>query len=240
MAEKGKISQRDSTLVNILERMADQLQKQDNLLEGVVKQQLELSRSYESLELRIAARQNDVTAAVEKLQESFSRYRSDMLSLVNEQDHINKNTTELSNLVNKALYSVEQAANELTELGGSIKTQEKLVQEHYEHSLKQSENLPKEIAESNRSITKLHMDSEKNLGKMHQDTQRQLERLQQETTRRLLLLGNIESELQTLLIRTEPHDKRPNWLVRAFRRAIRFCQVCFSRLLRVIRTSKEE
>jgi len=240
MAEKGKTSHRDTTLVNILERMADQLQKQDKLLEDVVKQQFELSNAYESQELRIAARQNDVVAAVEKLQESFSRYRSDMLSLVNEQDHMNKNTVELSNLVNKAFYSVEHSANELSELGENARTQEKLVQKHYEHSLRQSENLPKEIEESTRSITKLHMDSEKNLGKMHQETQRQLEKLQQETTRRLLVLGNIESELQTLLIRTEPHDKRPNWLVLVFRRVVRFFRVCFSRLRRVVQPSKEE
>jgi len=232
MAGKPEIPQRDSALIKVLERLSDQLQKQDLLLEDIVKHQLKLTKSVESADYNWKMRQIDANEASRMLRESVGRYRSDMLSLVNEQDHINKNIANLSDLVNKTAYALEKAVQILAGLEERVKTQEKTINDHFSHSLKQEKTLPERIADSTRSITKMHMDTEKSLGKMHQETQRQLEKLHQETTRRLLVLGDMEAELQTLLIRTEPPEKKPLWFVRLIRKACKFCR---TRLLRRFR-----
>jgi len=232
MADKAEISQRDSVLISVLERFSDQLQKHDQLLEDVANHQIELAKAVEAAEFNWKTRQLDADEANGKLRESITRYRSDMLSLVNEQDNINKNVTNLIELTNKAAYAVEIANQRLESLEERVKAQEKIATGHFEHSLKQSETLPGAITESTRSITRLHMDTEKKLGDMHQETQRQLEKLRQETTRRLLVLGDIEAALNTLLIRTEPPEKKPAWYVRLFRRAGVFCRAKLARLLK--------
>ena len=258
MAEKDKMTRQESALVNILERMADQLTKQDQLLEDVTERQFELSKALEAIEFLIEARQNDYSKALESmeyqigirqsgadsevksLQDTVSRYRSDMLSLVNEQDQINNKLSELNTLVNRTVYAMEKANQTISGIEEKSKSQEKIASEHYTHSLKQAEILPKEIAGSTQSISKLHMDTEKSLGKMHQDTQRQLEKLQQETTRRLLALGDIENALQTILIRTEPPEKKPFWLKRLFRRISGFIRLKINQLSRRIKPIGKE
>jgi len=240
MAEKAKMTERDATLISILERMSSQLNKHDDLLEAVSFRLMEMSERAENSELRIIARQNEVTATVEKLQESFSRYRSDMLSLVNEQDHTNKNMVELNSLIGKTVYSLEHTNHEISGLNDNVKAQEKTIGDHYMHSLEQAEIWPKELAEANHAIAKMHMDYEKNLGLLQKEMQRQLEKMQLETTRRLMVLVNIESAMQTLLIRTEPHKKRANLVVRLFRRISGFCRTRLSRLIRLIRPHKAD
>ena len=257
MAEK-KLTRQESALVSILERMADQLTKQDQVLEEVTGRQFDLTKALEAIEFQIEARQNDYSRAIESmeyqigikqngsdtdiknLQDAVSRYRSDMLSLVNEQDHISKKLSELNSLVGKTFYTMENANQTLTRLEEKAKAQEKVANDHFAHSLKQAEILPKEIANSGQSIAKLHMDTEKSLGKMHGDTQRQLEKLQQDTVRRLLVLGDIENEIQTILIRTEPPEKKPFWLFRPFRRFFGFCRIRIARVYRRIKPIDKE
>jgi len=224
MAEKAKQSQRDSTLVNILERMADQLQKQDQLLDDVARRQFELSQALDASEQRLVAWHNEVALNVEKLQESFSRYRSDMMRLVNEQDHMAKDMSGLNKQANTITYAFETSIQKLAGLENRAAAQEKTASNHFTHALKQAEILPKEINASTRSITKLHMDTEKSLGRMHTETQRQLEKLQQDTTKRLMVLSDMDASLQTLLIRTEPPEKRPGVLTRLFRRVKGACR----------------
>ena len=231
MAEKSKITRRESALVSILERMADQLQKQDSLLDDVVNRQLEFSKTLERTEFGHRSRQIEYEEAITKVQESFSRYRSDMLSLVNEQDHINENMAEYNALMNKTAYALEGSNQNIAALERKVEAQERSIREHIEHSYKQEELFHKELADTNRYFAKLHMDTEKYLGKMHLETQKQLEKVQQETTRRLMVLGEMESALQTLLIRTEPPEKKPFWFTRLFRRAFGFCRTRLSRFL---------
>ena len=230
MADKAGMSHRDSVLISVLERLSDQLLRQDQLLEDIVNHQRELAKAVETAELHLNARQVGADEASGKLSESITRYRSDMLSLVNEQDHINKNIAGLNELINKTVYALEKVNLNFEQLEQRVKAQEKTLAGHFAHSLKQAETLPVEIGESTRSITKLHMDTEKNLGEMHRETQRQLEKLRQETTRRLLVLGDIESALSTLLIRTERPEKKPSWLIRLLRRAAGFFRAKLSRL----------
>jgi len=240
MAEKAKLSRRDSVLVSILGRIAEQLQKQDQLLEDIAKRQHEQDKAVEIREFNVGARITEADAALVKLHDSFSRYRSDMLKLVNEQDHMSKNMVIFNNQLSKATYAMEYANQMLVGLEERVKAQEKSVSAHFAHSLKQAEVLPKEIADSYRSIAKLHMDTEKNLGKMHQETQQQLEKMRQETARRLIVLDDIESALKTLLIRTEPPEKKPFWLSRLLRRVGLFCRTKFTRLLRMLRIQRKE
>jgi len=240
MAEKIKMSQKDSALISILERMSDQLRKLDQSLEDTITRQAELTKAAEVSEIRVAARQAESGAAIGKLQDSISRYRSDMLKLVNEQDHINKNMTELNKLVNKTVYAMENANSGLAGLEERVTSHDRMTGENFTYTIKQSELLQKELAASNRNMAKLHIETEKNLGKMHQDTQRQLLKLQQETTRRLMVLDDIEIALQTLLIRTEPPEKKPNRIVRLFRRAAGFFRPRLSRLLNRIQPQKKD
>ena len=260
MADNAKMTKRDSALVNILGRMADQLQKQDQALENIAARQLELAKALETADYNWKARQIEAEASIAKLQDSFSRYRSDMLSLVNMQDHIDKSMIGLSNQENKSTYALEQvnqalsvidkgvvslsnqeskttyglekASQALTGLEARIKVQEKSVTDHFAYSLKQAEVLPNVVSDSYRNVAKLHMDTEKNLGKMHHETQRRLEKLQQDTVRRLMVLDDVESALRTLLIRTEPPEKKPFWFIRLFRTLGGFVSAKLPRLFR--------
>jgi len=252
MADK-KMTQRDATLVSVLERMADHLRNHDLMLEEVISHQSEITKAVHSIEYYRNIQQDENNTAYGKLLDSLNRYRADMLSLVNEQDHLNKNMDDLNVNANKIAYASGNTDSKVVNLSERYKIQEKAVREHYEYALKQAETYLAEIAETNRNFSKLHMDTEKRLGQMHgetqnqlaesnrhvtkqhidtekrlvqmhNETQRQLEHMRAETTRRLFALDGIESALQTLLIRTEPPEKKPLWVVRIFRTAGRFCR----------------
>lgn len=296
MADASKLTDRDQTLINILRRMADQIQKQDKLLDDVSKdisaiilasdntdyrrksqdKLLEkvskdislLIQASDSAEHRRGTKVGDDDVALDKILQSISRYRSDMLSLVNEQDRITKSLKELDSVIRKAAYSIAEATQILAELDTRstkqekslsehiehtlkqaeiftderLKKQEKTIQDHYAHalklsevftderlvrsekaihdhlahSLKQAELIPQEFAETNRTVTRLHADTEKSIGKLHDETQRQMEKTQSEMLRRLVTLDSLESALQTLLIRTEPPEKKPFIIKRLF------------------------
>ena len=224
-SSKSKTQDRDKTLINILERMVGQMQKQDLLLEDMTKQLNELSRDSEGARLHRVSLQNRTENSNEKLGESISRFRSDMLSLVNEQDHISKGLENLSKLVKTATFSLEDNNRRIEDLDELVRIQEKSVRNHYEHSLKQAEAYTRELADSRRNFTKLHAETEKRLGQLNYETQQQLARLQQETTRRLLALDGIDSALHILLERTEPPEKKPFIFVRLFHRSNRFFRI---------------
>ena len=222
MPEKSSIPGRDQALIGILERLADEMVQQDTMLEDILKRLNEFAGSVEASELHRRSRQVSAEQAHEKLFESFHHYRSDMLGLVNEQDHINKNINELQKMVRDTTYALETTNQRLVSLDERLKLQEKASQEHYEHSLKQAGAFHSEIAESSRNFTKLHADTEKHLGELHSETQRQMDKSQHEILLRLLALDGIVNSLQTLLIRTEPPEKRPPLVVRLFKKLVRF------------------
>ena len=263
-AEKNGMSERDTTLINILDRMIGQLQRQDTLLDDLVKRQEEFSKAMESVEFRqetllddLMQRQEEFSKAMEsvqfsresmqaetgagfdRLRDALSRYRSDMLSLVNEQDHINKKMDDMNALVNKTAYAMGNADQKLTDLSERIKIQEKAIGANYEHSLKQAETAQIKFDETNRNIVKLHADEEKHLGEMHRETQRQLEKTQQETSRRLLALDSIEDALRTLLARTEPPAKKPFWIVRQVKKIGGFCRIRLPLMVRRLRKRRK-
>ena len=238
MAEKTKIPDRDKTLVNILERIADQLQKQESLLEEIFQNQSEAQKAANLSESRYGAFQGYTDNSLEKIGQSISRYRSDMLSLVNEQDSINNNLKELNKLINKTAYALESADQKLADFDGRLKFLEKASNAHYENSQRQAESIPREIAETSRGIAKLHADTDKHMDDNHHDLLKQLEKLQQDISRRLLILDSFDSALQTLLIRTEPPEKKQLWIVRLFNKATHFFRYKLPVILKINKKPK--
>ncbi|MCL2226354.1 MAG: hypothetical protein FWB97_01810 [Oscillospiraceae bacterium] len=265
MIEQVKKPDRDKALINILERMAGQIGKQDHLLEEIVKQQGEYAKEVSKAQSHRRGLQTETEQAIDKLHEAIGRYRGDMLSIVSEQDTITKNMIELNKLVNQAMYQMELSNKRLADLDKSVQAHEKTLGEKSDHIIKQTEIIPQEIAEASNRDAKMHSDTEKRIGelrneamrqlekmhadaekrfgelrsetqrqldKMHADaekrfvdlrneTQRQSEKTQRDTSRRLLILGDIDSALQTLLIRTEPPEKKPFIFIRIFKRVFK-------------------
>ena len=216
------MSERDQALIGILERLASEMEQQDSMLEDSLKRQAELAKSLDSAERHLRRKQIDAEKAQEKLSDSFHHYRSDMLSLVNEQDRINRNIDDLQKAIKTAAYTLDATNQKITGLDERLKQHEKTSQEHFEHALKQPGVFREVLDDSNRNFTRLHADTEKHLGELHRETARQLDKFQHETMRRLLLLDGIITSLQTLLVRTEPPEKKPLWIVRQFSKIAKF------------------
>lgn len=276
MPTEKKASQRDLTLVNILERLSNQLQQFEERLEEIEKNQLELPALFEKAGLKQSAAQGaaHVTGQIaggeeiKKLHDAISRYRSDMLSLVNEQDRLNDEMKGLNKRQDAIVGAQEVISRDAASLDNRFGLQEKAIGDHSTFSVRQGEGLIKEIDTVNRNNAKLYVDMDKHLdavekdlenvnrnaAKLHLETgkrldtlirdvegvnrntaklsldtekhirdeqreiKRQIEDLRRDTTRRLLALDKIETTLEVLLIRTEPPEKKPFFLVRLFRK----------------------
>ena len=218
MANESKLSQRDETLVKVLDRLSDGITQQSTLLDELGKRQIELATDMERNERRQLIRLESTDGSIEKTQEAVQRYRSDMLSLVNEQDRMNIHITEMSKKQLAIAYSQDNIVNIITDLKNRVESQEKTVHEINTHSINHEEALPREIGDMSRSVSKLHMDTEKRLVEMHKETQRLLDKMKVDIERRLIALDKIEASLEILLIRTEPPEKKPFILVRLFHR----------------------
>ena len=211
MSQESKMSERDQALISILERLASEMQHQDDMLENLLKRQGELSKALETTELHLRSKQVDAEKSHDTLSESIHHYRSDMLSLVNEQDRINKNISNLEKIIKTTTFTIETTNQNLSSLDERLKVHEKASHEHFELALKQPETLRGTLNEINRNFTKLHADTEKHLGELHRETARELDKFQHETLRRLLLLDGIIESLQTLLKRTDPSERKTPW-----------------------------
>ena len=247
MVDKTKTPDREQALIEVLKRLAGEMERQDETLNGLLERQDEFTKSFERAESHRRTKQVDSDIAHDKLQDSFYHYRSDMLKLVNEQDHINKNIDDLENLIKTTIFSMEVTTKKLDELDERLTQQEKALKTHSENSIEQGEvfrneivetnrnlsrlhadtekSLMSEIVETNRSFTKLHADTEKNLSNLHRDTQSHLTKFRKETTQRLLMLDGIVTSLQTLLVRTDPELKKSPWIVRFFRKIGSFFKI---------------
>lgn len=216
------MAERDIALVNILERLANEMTRQDKMLEDLLLRQNELSKAMESAVLRLRGTQADSERSYDKLMETMSHYRSDMLSLVREQDNINQNIDELQNVLKTTTLTTDVTNKKILEIGERLSHLEKISGEHFEYASKQPEIYREAIKDSSRDFTRLHAETEKNLTLLHKDTENRLQDFQHETTRRLLLLDGIISSLQTLLVRTEPPEKKPPWIIRVFKSTGKF------------------
>ena len=207
-----KMSDRDQALIGILERLGGEMAEQDKKLGELLKQNEELTKAIASTERNLRSKQIDAEKAQDKLFDSFHHYRSDMLSLVNEQDRINHNMGELQTLVKNAMYTLDAATLKVSDIDERLSILEKTTQNHFEHALKQPGFYQSALDESNRKFTKLYADTEKHLGELSRETDRHLDKFQHDTMRRLLLLDGIINSLQTILQRTEPQEKKTPWI----------------------------
>jgi len=218
MAEKSKTSDRDKALVNILERIGGELQRQGDVLEDVIKNQDELSRELRSAEFQFGAQQGACEKSIDKISGTISHYRSGMLSLVNEQDRINESLKDMRRMIHDTNFALETSNQTMAVVNERVSAQDKAMRDYYEHSLKQEAATQKGIANTERTVYKLHTDTEKRIIEIHKENQAQLEKLQQDTMRRLLTLDGIDAALNTLLIRTEPPEKKPLVFIRMFKK----------------------
>ena len=214
MAGNKQLSQRDETLVKVLDRLSENVLNHESLLEEILTQQRELVADMERTERRLLARQDTAEASTEKTHENILRYRSDLLSLVNEQDRLNEIIKELTKKQSTIAYTQDGITRGLSAISSSFEAQDRIVRDISTYSVKHEETLSTEIAAMNRSVAKLHMDTEKRLGEAHKETQRQLEKIRMDVERRLLALDKIEESLNVLLIRTEPPEKKPFFIKR--------------------------
>lgn len=210
------MAERDKTLVNILERLADEMSYQDKVLDELKNRQIELARTVESAGLHLRGTQVDSERTYDNLTATISHYRSDMLKLVSEQDNINRNIEDLQKALKAATLTVDVTSKKLVEIDDRLSKQEKAAKEHYEHEIKQPGILRDAISSSSRDFTKLHAGTEKRLTELEREMTRRLDGFQHETMRRLLLLDSIVTSLQTLLVRTEPPEKKPLWIAQLF------------------------
>ena len=221
MVEEIKKSDRDKVLISILERMADQIGKQDTLLSDIVKQQGEYALEVQNASLHRRSLQMETEKSIDKLQEALSRYRADMLSIVNEQDNINRNISELNRIIGQATFQFEFTNNRLIEIDDRVKKQEKGMSEQNEALIKQTEQIPKDIFEASRREIKLHAETEKRLNDIQHEVATQVDKLQKDVARRLKILEDIDSSFQLLIFRTEPPEKKPPAIVTFIKRKFR-------------------
>lgn len=261
MPSEKKTSDRDLTLIKVLERLSLQTKQHKTQIEDAATRIAEISKSQSEIlevvrrsETRQDSRQDGAEASLENFKESIQRYRSDMLSLVNEQDRIGDTLKALAKRLDMIAVSQEEMGKDLSNLGERFTVWEKTAHDHYEYDARQSDALTKDIADTNRNATRLHVETTKQLGGEHKDIQkqladadrsavklheatvktladgqkelqRQLGDMKQETNRRLLSLDGIEATLQVLMVRTEPPIKKPFIFKRLFRAVVRFFRV---------------
>ena len=213
MAGERKLSQRDETLVRILERLSDEIQKQAVLLDEIEKRQHELSADMERSRLQQHARLDITDGAAEKAQEAFLRYRSDMLHIVNEQDRLNDIIKDLNKKQAAIAFSQDNIFKSLRELSERLEAHEKTIREISTYSIKHEETLmslalrlevqeniirevnkysilheevlSREITDMNRSVTKLHMDTERSIVDMSRAAEKRLGEVSRDAQRRL-------------------------------------------------------
>ena len=216
-AENAKISERDMALINVLDRLAAQIAQQDTIIEDMSNKVQELMAAIKDSERKQHLRLDGTEQSVDSLSKDFRRYRADLLKIVNEQDRVSEVTEEISKRQDSIAETQEKEGQILEDLEKRFGIQEKTTGTHYEYSLKQGESLPKQIQDSNRHVSKLHMDTEKRLTEEHRSINKLVKDLRSDAMHRLLALDGIEASLKELLIRTEPPEKKAFFILRFIR-----------------------
>jgi len=122
-------------------------------------------------------RHDETNAATEKLDQTFVRYRSDMLGLAREQGRISDSTTTMAKRQETLAEAQEQITHDLTDLDSRFATQEKTAHDHFELSIRQGDSVQEGIANANRNAARLHDETEKRLGEGHSKISNQITEL---------------------------------------------------------------
>jgi len=238
-ADSAKLSERDRTLINVLDRLAAQIRHQDVMIEELSSGMQELMAAIESSSQKQQSRLDGTEHSIEKYSEGLQRYRSDLLKIVNEQDRVSELTEELSKRQGLITEAQEHMSLILEGLEKRYNTQEKTMTTHYDYSLKQGDALPRQVEDINRHVSKLHMDTEKRLVEDHRDINKMVRDLRSDTMHRLLALDGVEASLKELLIRTEPPEKKKFFVFRFFRFIHLKTSLFFIRIRMRIRARKD-
>ena len=218
MPDNSEKSKRDLVLAKVMERFSSQISDQGGKLDELNKNQMEIVSAVKSVELHHDVKFNDADNALEHLRQDLNRYRSDMLGIVGEQDRLNKYTKDLAKQQASIAEAQEKMLRALNDLESRYKIQEKTASEIYSHSLEQAEKLSRRINDSDKSVTKLLYETEKTLVEKLAQTEKQADKTRHDIFTRLRTLDGIENSLATILVRTEPPEKKPAWPKRAFRK----------------------
>lgn len=212
--KKTPQAQRETILVNILERLSGQLSQFEDRLEKIEKNQLALPGLVEKAGSTQNSGQPVNDAEFKKINDSIVRYRSDMLSLVNEQDRLNDRINDLLKRQDAIAGAQEVIGRDTSNLGERFGIQEKAVSEHSAYSVKQREEFIKELDGVNRNNAKLYLDLDKRLDSLLKDVDgvnRNSGKLHVETEKRLEGIGrdiaNVDRNANKLYVDTEKHLK---------------------------------
>ena len=121
-------------------------------------------------------------------------------------DGVNKNAAKLYLDTEKRLDTITRDIDGVNKNAGKL----------YMDTEKRLDTITRDVESVARNATKLHEDTEKHLKDEQREIRRQVEELRKETMRRLLALDKIEETLEVILIRTEPPEKKPFFLIRVF------------------------
>lgn len=169
----------------------------------------------------------DIDGVNRKTKELFTDTEKRFDAISKEIDGVNRNTKELFTDTEKRFDAISK------EIDGVNRN----AKEMFTDTEKRIIGLDEGITDVNRNAAKLHLETEKHLKDDLRELRRQIEELRKETMRRLLALDGIESALEVLLIRTEPPEKKPFFMLRIFRKIGRLFRVSIPDLLSKIKTS---
>ena len=122
-------------------------------------------------------------------------------------DGVNKNAAKLYLDTEKRLDSLTKDIEGVNRNAGKL----------YVDTEKRLETISRDVENVGRNAAKLHEETEKHLKDEQRDIRHQVEELRKETMRRLLALDKIEATLEVIMVRTEPPEKKPFFLLRFFR-----------------------
>ena len=121
-------------------------------------------------------------------------------------DGVNKNAAKLYLDTEKRLDAIINDVEGVNRNAGKL----------YLDTEKRLDTITRDVDSVARNATKLHEGTEKHLKDEQREIRHQVEELRKETMRRLLALDKIEETLEIIMIRTEPPEKKPFFLVRVF------------------------
>lgn len=210
------LSNRDETLIHVLERLAGQLENINSRIEILEKRQRELNAAVRRAGEK---REDDDDGVYEDIMKSLTRYRSDMGNLVSVQDSIDSDMKLLSKRNESVIKSQEIIGQEMNNLTSMLEAHEQSAREQYALTVRHGDIFVDKIESLDRNVKDLHMETEKHLGMEHRETQKRIDDFNKDVLQRLMALDGIVANLEVLRRRTEPPaPKEPWWITRQLRK----------------------
>ena len=162
-------TQRDVTLVKILERLSNQIHQFDHRMEEMEKTQHDLPDIVGATGGRYATGLADAEQELARLNDNFIRYRNDILKIANEQGRLEDDMKEITKRQAVMVGALETISRDTENLDERYGKQEKAVSEYSQFAVRQGETLAKDIEGVNKNANKLYLDTEKRLDGLTKD-----------------------------------------------------------------------